>query len=70
MLRPSAIKAIKAKCRNCMADYVDGRHDCEIPGCSLYWWMPYGALSRARKRSRTLIQQDETPAEGSSRGPA
>ena len=39
--RPSMVKAIKAKCKDCMADYQDGRLDCEIPSCSLYHWMSY-----------------------------
>jgi hypothetical protein len=46
--RPSMIKAIKAKCKNCMCDYVDGRLDCEIETCSLYYWMPYGKLRKKR----------------------
>ena len=39
--KPSMVKAIKAKCKDCMSDYRDGRLDCEIPACSLYFWMPY-----------------------------
>lgn len=39
--RPSATRAMRAKCHDCMARYVDGRRDCEIPECPLYYWMPY-----------------------------
>lgn len=34
-------EAILAKCYDCMASYIDGRQDCEIPDCPLYRWMPY-----------------------------
>ncbi len=33
--------AIKAKCAECMANYVDGRLDCEMPKCPLYPFMSY-----------------------------
>ena len=33
--------AIKAKCADCMANYVDGRLDCEVTECPLYPYMPY-----------------------------
>jgi hypothetical protein len=54
--RPSMIQAIKAKCKDCMSDYVDGRLDCEIPDCSLYYWMPYGQLRKSRnKKSKVSV---------------
>lgn len=43
-MRPSMAKAVKAKCRECCGGYVDGRIDCEIHWCSLYYWMPYRKL--------------------------
>lgn len=49
--RPSMKKAILAKCKDCMCNYVDGRLDCEIETCSLYPWMPYGKL---RKKDKCL----------------
>lgn len=49
--RPSMKKAILAKCKDCMSDYVDGRLDCGVESCSLYFWMPYGKL---RKRKNEL----------------
>lgn len=47
--RPSMVKAIRAKCKDCMNDFRDGRNDCEMDDCSLYAWMPYGALKKQRK---------------------
>lgn len=45
---PSLKKSILAKCKDCMCDYEDGRLDCEIESCSLYYWMPYGKLRKKR----------------------
>lgn len=44
MASPSFVRAIKLKCRDCMGNYQDGRHDCRVPTCSLYFWMPYREL--------------------------
>jgi len=41
MNKPSRMKAMKAKCRDCCADYADGRKDCGVRKCALYYWMPY-----------------------------
>ena len=38
---PSRNKAIQAMCKGCMGNYIDGRLDCEITNCPLYFWMPY-----------------------------
>ncbi len=46
--RPSMLKAVREKCKSCMCDYVDGRLDCEIEDCSLYFWMPYGKVKRKK----------------------
>jgi hypothetical protein len=40
--------AIKAKCSDCMANYKDGREDCEIPDCLLYPYMAYTAENQAK----------------------
>lgn len=48
----SPISSIKSKCKDCMSDYVDGRLDCEIPDCSLYYWMPYGQLVKSRRKKQ------------------
>lgn len=44
-VRPPTVRAIKAKCKECTNGYVDGRHDCGIPTCSLYYFMPYRTLT-------------------------
>lgn len=38
---PSMRRAIRMKCQDCMADFVDGRQDCGIRICPLYFWQPY-----------------------------
>ena len=35
---------IRAKCYRCCGDFADRRQDCEIPGCTIYSWMPYRAI--------------------------
>lgn len=47
--RPSTTKAIREKCQDCCSGYQDGRLDCEIEDCSLYYFMPYGRLKKERK---------------------
>lgn len=42
--RPSATRAIRMKCHVCMGECNDGRMDCEIQSCPLYWWHPYRKL--------------------------
>jgi hypothetical protein len=34
-------EAVLANCYGCMGGYTDGLHDCEIPDCPLYAFMPY-----------------------------
>lgn len=34
----------RAKCYRCCGDFKDGRVDCEIPSCPIYYWMPYREL--------------------------
>lgn len=34
-------QAAKAKCYDCLGRYEDGRHDCKVPTCPLYGFMPY-----------------------------
>lgn len=46
--RPSMKRAILAKCKDCMCNYVDGRLDCGVESCSLYFWMPYGKLKKRK----------------------
>ena len=39
--RLTASASIKAKCAQCMDNYVDGKIDCDIPTCPLHPWQPY-----------------------------
>ena len=39
--RPSLKEAVEHKCHSCQGEYVDGKKDCEVTSCSLYYWMPY-----------------------------
>ena len=55
--RPSLKKAILAKCKDCSCDYVDGRLDCEMKSCVLYYWMPYGKLRKKRDELSEIINQ-------------
>ena len=52
--------AMKAKCKECMHDYVDGRRDCVVPACPLYSWMPYRASRKADREARRV---QRTPAQ-------
>lgn len=35
------VAMIRAKCYRCNCDFVDRRQDCQIPNCTIYYWMPY-----------------------------
>lgn len=43
--RPSSTKAMRAKCFDCCGDMIDGRVDCQIVKCPLYYWQPYRRLT-------------------------
>lgn len=61
---PSMVKAIRAKCKDCMNDFRDGRHDCEIEKCSLYYWMSYGRLAKERKRLKIKVENEPIESNG------
>lgn len=42
--KPGMKEMIRAKCFDCMSDYIDGRVDCENTVCSLYRSSPYRKL--------------------------
>lgn len=52
--RPSMSKAIRKKCLECICSDTEGRIDCEIEDCPLYFWMPYGRLKKERKLKKQL----------------
>ena len=57
--------AMLEKCHNRMADYIDGRMDCEVPTCSLYHWMPYRGV---RNTERGPMEPDLSWLEWDPRG--
>jgi len=42
--RPSMRQAMRAQCFICCGDMLDGRIDCEIVTCPIYYWQPYAKL--------------------------
>lgn len=58
--RPSATKAIKEKCYDCCSGYQDGKLDCAIETCSLYYFMPYGKRKKERKLQKQLNKTKNT----------
>jgi len=52
-------QAILAKCSDCMADYCDGRVDCNVPECPLYPWMPYSSAPREKKHRGIVTERSE-----------
>jgi len=46
-----------------MCGYVDGRRDCEVPGCALYDWMPYRKDRKKPERSPAQLEADERARE-------
>lgn len=53
--KSSRKKAIESKCHDCMAQYVDGKQDCEVVVCPLYPFMPY------RRKTPNLDWQQYSP---------
>jgi len=53
-------QAIVANCYQCLGFYMDGKHDCEIPDCPLYPFMPYrkGVEKVKRVRSEKQMEHD------------
>ena len=47
--------AIRYKCHDCLAQYEDGKVDCENSGCALYSFMPY------KKKKPNLDMMDFNP---------
>lgn len=42
--RPGLREACRNKCFDCCGDMIDGRQDCQIVSCALYYWQPYRKL--------------------------
>ena len=45
-------EAILAKCCRCQGLYADGKRDCEVTSCPLYFRMPYRAGKRYIRKDR------------------
>ena len=54
-MKPSRAKAMKTKCYDCCGQYKDGRKDCGVTHCALYYWMPY------RKQEPNMEWVDSLP---------
>gem|GEM_PF-1366578 len=48
---PSPLRAIYAKCFDCMGFYADGVTSCEIATCPLFPFMPFNPNRTRKKRS-------------------
>ena len=46
-------ETVKAMCASCCCEYIDGRVDCGIKSCPLYFFMPYRAKQPPVKNSQT-----------------
>ncbi len=53
-------QAILSKCFDCCGFYVDGKHDCLIPECPLYPFMPYRLNKEKIKKIRTEKQIEQS----------
>ncbi len=47
--RLTASASIKAKCAQCMDNYVNGKIDCDLPMCPLHPWQPYAKKTNGGK---------------------
>jgi hypothetical protein len=65
-------QAVKAKCAECMAGFLDGKIDCGLGDCPLYPWMVYskkkpvkpGEEKKERKKRVISKEQIEKMQEG------
>jgi len=46
-------QAVKAKCAECMCNYVDGRQSCELHECPLFPFHPYNAARRHFRQQKS-----------------
>jgi hypothetical protein len=50
-------EAVSAKCFECCCGYLDGRHDCKVPDCPIYGFMPYREIKPTRAKRGTEEQR-------------
>lgn len=56
-------QAVRAKCCECMCNYVDGRQSCEMPDCPLFPFHPYNAARRHFRQGKAQADMI-APTEG------
>ena len=56
--RLTPLRAIQAKCYDCMGYYVDGKRDCEQYDCPLHCFMPYREGASAEGEGEDDEDQD------------
>ena len=61
--RPSAIKAIREKCLDCMNGYKEGRNDCGIEKCSLWYFMPYNRIRTEKRKFKKMEKEKQVVSE-------
>ena len=47
-------QAIHAKCFDCSGYFADGKHDCQMPKCSLYPYMTFKANKQTSHNSQNM----------------
>jgi hypothetical protein len=54
-------QAVKAHCYECMGYYIDGKVDCKVPECSLYFRMPFreGGVAKMKKGKKKVGATEE-----------
>ena len=50
-------QAANAHCYDCAGYYADGKHDCNMPHCSLFPFMPYNA-NREKRTIKRIMPKD------------
>jgi len=64
----SRTEAVKAFCCECSGYYTDKRCDCEVEGCVLYRWMPYGTKKKRSIRKDKKCSHSHTHIENITSG--
>lgn len=47
-------QAIQAKCFDCTGYFADGKHDCQMPKCSLYPFMTFKSNKQTSHNSQNM----------------
>ena len=57
--RPSATRAIREKCKDCMGGYEDKREDCGIEKCPLWYFMPYNRIRTEKRKFKKMEKEKQ-----------